>query len=289
MAETYKKTKADIFKIDPRNIVVVEGFNSRSNFGDLDELARQIKEQGVLNPISVQVFTDEDGTEKYNLVDGERRYRAVMKLIEAGEDIARIPAIFIPKNLTQEELLIQQALRNEGKNFNEFEWGVLCQKLMQTSGKNKVEIAQKLGKNPGMITYYLNILNMRPEIQELVKSGSMTGVDVRKILQAHEYNEAEAWKEIQKLMKIAEKKGKKKIELRDLDINSKTILHKDSKFIEKGLKVLFDYVKRYSTGDGSFEAEIDLADILKQLKAGKNIAEIFDGYKANIKTQTQVG
>ena len=242
-----------------------------------------------MNPISVQVFTDEDGTEKYNLVDGERRYRAVMKLIEAGEDIARIPAIFIPKNLTQEELLIQQALRNEGKNFNEFEWGVLCQKLMQTSGKNKVEIAQKLGKNPGMITYYLNILNMRPEIQELVKSGSMTGVDVRKILQAHEYNEAEAWKEIQKLMKIAEKKGKKKIELRDLDINSKTILHKDSKFIEKGLKVLFDYVKRYSTGDGSFEAEIDLADILKQLKAGKNIAEIFDGYKANIKTQTQVG
>ena len=33
-----KTTKTDIYKIDPRNIVVTKGFNSRCNFGDLDEL-----------------------------------------------------------------------------------------------------------------------------------------------------------------------------------------------------------------------------------------------------------
>ena len=92
-----KTTKTDIYKIDPRNIVVTKDFNSRCNFGDLDELARQIKEQGVLNPISVQPFKDENGEEKYRLIDGERRYRAVMKLIDEGEEIARVPALFLSK------------------------------------------------------------------------------------------------------------------------------------------------------------------------------------------------
>ena len=61
-----KTTKTDIYKIDPRNIVVTKNFNSRCNFGDLDELARQIKEQGVLNPISVQPFKDENGEEPFD-------------------------------------------------------------------------------------------------------------------------------------------------------------------------------------------------------------------------------
>ena len=40
--ETNKTTKTDIYKIDPRNIVVKDGFNSREDFGDIDTLANQI-------------------------------------------------------------------------------------------------------------------------------------------------------------------------------------------------------------------------------------------------------
>ena len=57
--ETNKTTKTDIYKIDPRNIVVEDGFNSREDFGDIDTLAKQIEENGVLNPISVVPFKDE--------------------------------------------------------------------------------------------------------------------------------------------------------------------------------------------------------------------------------------
>ena len=80
--ETNKTTKTDIYKIDPRNIVVKDGFNSREDFGDIDTLAKQIEENGILNPISVVPFKDESGNEKYRLIDGERRYRAVMSLLE---------------------------------------------------------------------------------------------------------------------------------------------------------------------------------------------------------------
>jgi ParB family chromosome partitioning protein len=111
--EINKTTKRDLYNIDPRNIVVVEGFNSRIDF-DLEELKESIRENGVKNPISVIPFKDEDGNEKYRLVDGERRYRATMALMAEGADIMRIPALFLSKSLKPDELLVEQLIRNEG-------------------------------------------------------------------------------------------------------------------------------------------------------------------------------
>ena len=73
--EARSTKRTDLFLIDPRNIVVVAGFNVRIDF-DLEELKEQIKDKGVMNPITVIPFRDESGAEKYKLVDGERRYRA---------------------------------------------------------------------------------------------------------------------------------------------------------------------------------------------------------------------
>lgn len=277
--ENNKTTKSDIFKIDPRNIVVKEGFNSRCDFGDLDELARQIKEQGVLNPISVQPFKDENGNEKYQLVDGERRYRAVMKLIEQGVDIARIPALFISKSCTEEELLIQQAMRNEGKNFSEYEWGLWAKKMMDRCGLTKSEIANKLGKNPGMVTYWLQLLELKPELQQFLKDGVVTAVDVRKILQANNKNEDIAYQEILKAKQKVEEKGEKKITLKNLDIDSRTIAFKDSKNIKFGLRALFKYLENYTNPNGELEIELDLKDILNKLNKDMTIVEIFDEAK----------
>ena len=277
--ENNKTTKSDIYKIDPRNIVVTDGFNSRCNFGDLDELARQIKEQGVLNPITVQVFKDENGEEKYRLIDGERRYRAVMKLRDEGHEISRVPALFVSKSCSEEELLIQQAMRNEGKNFNEYEWGVLARKLMDRCGLTKSEVAKKLGKNPGMVSYWLQLLEMKPELQALVRDGVVTAVDVRKILQANNKNEEIAYREIVKAQKKAENRGDKKITLKDLDINSRTIAFKDSKEIKFGLRRLFSYIDKYNNPDGEFEAVIDLRDVLDKLNNDMTITEILDDIK----------
>ena len=286
--ETNKTTKADIYKIDPRNIVITDGFNSRCNFGDLDELARQIKEQGVLNPITVQVFKDENGEEKYRLIDGERRYRAVMKLIDEGHEIARVPALFISKSCTEEELLIQQAMRNEGKNFNEYEWGVLARKLIDRCGLTKSEVAKKLGKNPGMVTYWLQLLEMKPELQAMVRDGVVTAVDVRKILQANNKNEEIAYQEIKKATdKVKEERGEKKITLKDLDLDSRTIAFKDSKEIKFGLRRLFSYIDKYNDPDGKFEVNIDLRDVLDKLNKDMTITEILDDIKKTAYAQAE--
>lgn len=269
-----KTTKSDIYKIDPRNIVVQDGFNSRTDFGDIDELAEQIKAQGILNPITVVPFTDENGEEKYKLVDGERRYRATMKLIESGTDIARIPALYASKSLTKEDLLAQQLIRNEGKPFSEYEYGIAFRKFVDFGYTSK-EISEKLGIKRWKVDSFLAHLNRDERVQKLMREGRITGVDVRHIYQATK-DEAKAVKQILRLAEKAENKGEKKLSLKDLDVDADYNVVKDTATVKKGLATLFMYINSY-TNDGAIELNMDIYDIYEAITSGKKtLKDVFD-------------
>lgn len=281
--EMNKTSRTDLFKIDPRAIVVVEGFNCRKNFHDIDKLAAEIKAVGVLNPISVIPFKDENGVEKYRLVDGERRYRAVMKLIDEGEEILRVPAIFLSKSMTEEEMLIQQALRNEGEQFTPYEWGLLAKKLMDKCGLTMKEVSEKLGINIGTISRYLGYLELDPRLSAFLRDDIISGPNLDRILNAYNGDENAAYKELEHLRQVMEGKGAKKISLRDCEEGSKTISFKDSTTIRKGLEKLFSYVEEFQDENGE-EFDLDLVEILAQLKEGKLIDEILNEAKNAVKT-----
>ena len=59
--ETLKTKKTDLMMIDPRNIIVDESFNVRSDYGNIDELSKSIVEVGQLEPIMV---AEQRGTER---------------------------------------------------------------------------------------------------------------------------------------------------------------------------------------------------------------------------------
>lgn len=273
--EFNKTTKTDLYKIDPRNIVVVEGFNCRKNFGDIDKLAEEIKAQGILNPISVIPFKDENGNDKYRLVDGERRYRATMKLINEGVEILRIPALFLSKSMSEEDMLIQQALRNEGEQFTPYEWGLLAKRLMDKCGLTMKEVSEKLGINIGTISRYLGYLELDPRLSELIRDRKISGPNLDRVLNAYNGDEEAAYKEIVKLLKSMEEKGTTKVSLRDCDKNSKTVIFKDSTTIRKGLDKLISYVKEYQT-ENNCKVQLNIVDMLAQLKDGTLIDEILD-------------
>lgn len=273
MEQINKTTKTDIYKIDPRAIVVEEGFNSRCDFGDIEELAEQIKEQGVLNPITVTPFKDENGNERYRLVDGERRYRAILFNIERGIEILRVPALFAARNLSEEDKLMQQIMRNQGKNFNEYEYGVAFKKFADM-GLSNAEIAEKLGIKRWKVDCFLAHLNRDERVQELMKKGAIMGPDVRRIYQAAK-NEEKAVAQILKLADKAKDKGEEKITLTDLEKDDDYNIVKDTAAIKKGLGILFDYIDLY-TKNGTRELELDIFDIHEQMMKGKNVKEIFD-------------
>ena len=289
--ETNKTTKTDIYKIDPRNIVVKDGFNSREDFGDIDTLAKQIEENGVLNPISVVPFKDESGNEKYRLIDGERRYRAVMSLLDRGVTIDRIPALFQPKSADQKALLIQQIIRNEGKGFNEMELAIAYKKLLD-EGMTKEEIAEKIaGGKHSKVNYCLGHLNRDERIQKLIADGKVSGVLVRQIYSAHGKDDKDG--AVKELLELAERvEGKietdgnsKKARATKKDLLSNDVqLRQDSTAIRKGITLLLMYNEHYNPDKFPIGSMKTLCDRLRKETIDEIIKSAVDNARDKIKS-----
>ena len=211
--------RTDIYQIDPRNIVVVEGFNARKNF-DLDELKEQIRKVGVLNPITVIPFKDkETGAEKYRLVDGERRYRAVMALLAEGEDIKRIKAMYLPKGTKEEDLLIQQLLKNTGKQFSEIEMAKLFNRFKEQWGYTQTEIADKFCKKASFVSRCMALLELPAEIIEMMERGEISADTARQIANRHKDDVDAQVEDAEKAVNTAKAKGKKTATTKDIPVN----------------------------------------------------------------------
>lgn len=188
MSEINATKRTDIYQIDPRNVDVVAGFNVRREFA-IEELKEQIKINGVLNPITVIPTKAADGSERYRLVDGERRLRATLAAIEEGADIRRIKAIFLPRNTSEEEQLVQQMMRNEGKNFTEYECAIMFNRFKEAFGYTQTEIAAKFGKSSAFVSRCLSLMELAPEIQQRLEHGEISTNAVREIVGQHKNNE----------------------------------------------------------------------------------------------------
>lgn len=178
--ETNSTKRKDIFLVDPRNIVVVDGFNVRRDF-DLDELKEQIKGKGVLNPITVIAYKDENGVERYKLVDGERRYRATMLAISEGADIPYVPALKAPKDASVKDLYIEQMMRNEGKRFTELECAIMFRRFKEEFGYSQVQIAETFKKSPAFISKCLALLDLPQYLQDKIASGELSAKAAREL------------------------------------------------------------------------------------------------------------
>ena len=229
--------RTDIYSVDPRNVVVVDNFNVRRDFA-IDELKEQIKLQGVLNPITVVPFKDENGDEKYRLVDGERRLRATLAAISEGADIKRIKAIFLPRNTKEEDLLIEQMMRNEGKNFTEYEQALMFQRFRDKFGYTQTEIAAKFGKSATFVGRCLSLLELAPEIQDKLESGEISTGAVRQIVELNKDDETAQVAAVQDAIDDAKSKGKSTATSKNISGDAKG--QKDLKKVVTGIKILID-------------------------------------------------
>lgn len=223
MTQEFNATKrTDIYQIDPRNVDVVAGFNVRREFA-IDELKEQIKLNGVLNPITVIPTKAADGTERYRLVDGERRLRATLAAIEEGADIRRIKAIFLPRNTSEEEQLVQQMMRNEGKNFTEYECAIMFHRFKDAFGYSQTEIAAKFGKSTTFVSRCLSLMELAPEIQQKLESGEISTNAVREIVGQNKENEAAQVEAVNAAVSQAKASGKRTADNNDVPAHVKLL------------------------------------------------------------------
>lgn len=250
--ETNATKRTDIFQIDPRNIVVMDDFNARRDF-DLEELKEQIKAKGVLNPITVLPFKDEDGIERYKLVDGERRYRATMLAIEEGTNIPYIKALKLPKDTSTEELLIEQMMRNEGKRFSEYECGIMFKRFKEEFGYTQNEIAEKFKKSPAFVSKCLSLMDLPIEIQERIINKQISASAAKDIVANYD-TEEEQVNATRKAVELAEKQGKRTVTNKEINAVQKEA--KEAKEIAQALRKVWAYL------DGGVMVDVDKLAIL---------------------------
>lgn len=129
----------------------------------IEELARSIKESGVLQPI---IVVPEDNY--YRIIVGERRWRAAQRI-----GLKKIPVLIrtMPKE-KQLEFSLTENLQRE--DLNPLEIALAYQKLIRELNYTQQEVAQKVGKDRTSVTNYLRLLKLPKEIQDYLGVGKIS-------------------------------------------------------------------------------------------------------------------
>jgi ParB family chromosome partitioning protein len=143
----------------------------------LAELVHSVREIGVLQPVVVRpAGTDEAGQPRYELVMGERRWRAVQ---EAGLDT--IPAIV--RDTADDDLLRDALLENLHRaELNPLEEAAAYQQLLDDFGCTHEELAGRIGRSRPQISNTLRLLKLPPAVQRRVAAGVLSAGHARALL-----------------------------------------------------------------------------------------------------------
>ena len=145
----------------------------RSNFSreKIDDLAKSIEKDGLLQPIIVRPLGD-----GYQIVAGERRYHACKKV---GLDTIPV-RIMVVDDLQCQAIALVENLQRDNLNPIEEAWGY--KRLMELGKFKQAELANAISKSPSSISNALRLLDLPEEIQEMMFDGKITAGHARAIL-----------------------------------------------------------------------------------------------------------
>lgn len=163
MKQQRVKSTAEIYNV-PQAMIVPNPNQPRKRFDydELENLAQSIRENGILQPITVRKREDK----KYELVSGERRLRAA-RLV----GMVKIPSIVI--NIDDKNSAMFSIIENlQRQSLNFFEEAEAIEKLVGEYAMSREEVALKLGLAPSTVSNKLRILRLPEEMRfELARSG----------------------------------------------------------------------------------------------------------------------
>ncbi|MNY17472.1 putative chromosome-partitioning protein ParB [compost metagenome] len=132
--------------------------------------------QGLIQPITVRKI----GEDSYQLISGERRYRA-SKL--AG--ITEIPAYIRTAN--DQQMLEMALIENiQRENLNAIEVALSFQRMIEECNLKQEELGERVSKNRSTVTNYLRLLKLPPVIQAAIRDGELTMGHARALINVAE-------------------------------------------------------------------------------------------------------
>ncbi len=140
----------------------------------LEELARSIKSNGVIQPIIVRKTGD-----RFQIIAGERRWRAAQK---AG--LLRVPVVVRDVAAGQERSLLEMALVEniQRENLNPIDEALAYRRLSDEFHLTQEDIATAVGKDRASVANFLRLLKLPDEIRADVAAGTLSMGHARALL-----------------------------------------------------------------------------------------------------------
>ncbi|KGR79878.1 nucleoid occlusion protein [Ureibacillus manganicus] len=242
------KSTEEVVKITIDQIIP-NRFQPRTVFDEekIEELARTIHTHGVIQPIVVRRF----GEEQYEIIAGERRYRAMKKL-----NWTEVPAIV--RNLSDKETASIALIENlQREELTAIEEAMAYQQLIELHSLTQEALAQRLGKGQSTVANKLRLLKLPQNVQEAILKREIserharalisikdeeTQSELVELVKEYDWNVRQLEDYIQQLLtpkdeEVKKERPKRKAISKDIRIAVNTIRQSLSMVTKSGIKV----------------------------------------------------
>ena len=248
--------------------IEINPYQPRTHFNEeaIEELAESIKALGIIQPVTVRKL----GRNQYQLVSGERRYRAAKSL-----DFDSIPA-FVRIANDQETLEMALVENIQRRDLDPIEVALSYQRLIDEIQLTQNQLSERVGKKRSTVANYMRLLKLDPVVQTGMRDGFLSMGHGRALINIEES---------EKQLEIYEKIIARSLSVRETELLVQKIKKgqstgkvKDSQpiFYDQAAEDLKNYfntsvaIKGNEKGKGSiqipFNSQKDLNDIIKKIK-----------------------
>jgi ParB family chromosome partitioning protein len=164
---TAQPTELPLHRIKPNP------FQPRHQFREeaLEELAQSIRANGIIQPIAVR-----KAGEDYQIIAGERRWRAAHLA-----KLAVVPVII--QDLPDDKLLEIALIENiQREDLNPIELAEAFERMVTALNLSHEEIGRRTGKDRVTVTNTIRLLQLQPEVQQIVSSGKLSAGHARALI-----------------------------------------------------------------------------------------------------------
>jgi ParB family transcriptional regulator, chromosome partitioning protein len=180
MTETLSETAEKLMEVS-LDMIEVNRFQPRRHFSaeELHELAQSIKSVGLIHPPTVRPV---EGKDTYELISGERRYRAAQL---AGLKNIKVVVRSATSMASAQAALVENIQRVD---LNPIEIAKAFRQLIDQFGLNQENLAETTGKKRSTIANYLRLLALPKHIQEAIEQDKITMGHAKAILSLDGYD-----------------------------------------------------------------------------------------------------
>lgn len=185
LAEAPKRR--DMFAVRPENLIAVQGFNLREeeegDYGDIEAFALELKNDGQKTPL--RVYRSSEDSNKFNIVDGHRRLKAIIRANELGANIEFVDVFLEPRKYSEAERIMDMIRCNSGLPLTNLAKARGFLRLQNVCKMPVKEIVKISNMSQASVYKFMDLATAPEEVKALITEDKISSGTVMAIMKDH--------------------------------------------------------------------------------------------------------